>query len=173
LAGETKERPLVSSEQQRLKVVFDCNVFLQGVIKEKGPAVDCLELFERDEIELFISDEVLNEVRDVLSRPMLQKKFPLLTDERADRLVETLLRQATLIDPVPHKFSYSRDPRDEPYINLAAAAKADFIVSRDNDLLDLMTGITVECKEFRQRFRPLKVINSVDFLKEVEKLRPA
>lgn len=65
----------MSSEQQRPKVVFDCNVFLQGVIKEKGPAVDCLELFERGEIELFISDEVLKEVRDVLSRPMLQKKF--------------------------------------------------------------------------------------------------
>lgn len=97
-----------------------------------------------------------------------KRNFPLLTDERADRLVETLLRQATLIDAVPHKFSYSRDPKDEPYINLAAAAKADFIVSRDNDLLDLMTGITVECKEFRQRFKPLKVINPVEFLRIVE-----
>lgn len=40
---------------------------------------------------------------------------------------------------------------------------ADFIVTRDKDLLDLMTGFTDECKEFRQKFRPLKVI-AFDFL---------
>jgi predicted nucleic acid-binding protein len=49
---------------------------------------------------------------------------------------------------VPKEFSYRRD-EDEPYINLAVAAGADFIVSRDRDLLDLMTGYTDECKEFR------------------------
>ena len=41
-----------------------------------------------------------------------------------------------------------------------------YIVSRDKDLLDLTTGTTVECKEFRQRFRPLKVIEPLDFLRE-------
>jgi len=158
----------VNEEDQRLKVVFDCNIFLQGVIKEKGPAVGCIELFEQGKVELFISNEVLNEVRDVLTRPMLQQKFSLLTDERANKLIEMLFKQATLIHPVPHKFRYSRDPKDEPYVNLAAAAGVEFIVSRDNDLLDLMTGITDECKEFRQRFRPLKVIDPVEFLKRFE-----
>jgi predicted nucleic acid-binding protein len=36
------------------------------------------------------------------------------------------------------------------YINLAVAAGADFIISRDKDLLDLMTSHADECKEFRQ-----------------------
>ncbi len=58
---------------------------------------------------------------------------------------------------------------NESYINLAVAAGADYIVSRDNDLLDLMTGHTTECKEFRQRFRPLKVIDPVSFLKTLNK----
>ena len=51
------------------------------------------------------------------------------------------------------------------YINFAVEAKADYIVSRDNDLLDLMTGHTKECKEFRQRFRLLKVVDPLEFLK--------
>jgi hypothetical protein len=38
---------------------------------------------------------------------------------------------------------------------------------RDEDLLDLMTGHTTECKEFPRRFGPLKVIGPVEFLKSL------
>ena len=69
---------------------------------------------------------------------------------------------------VPHAFTYARDSKDEKYINLAAVADAHYIVSRDNDLLDLMTGYTAECKEFRQRFRPLKIVDPVTLLNLVE-----
>jgi len=34
-----------------------------------------------------------------------------------------------------------------------------------------MTGHTSECKEFRRRFRPLKVLDPIDFLREIEKTR--
>lgn len=68
-------------------------------------------------------------------------------------------------------FEYSRDPEGEPYLNLAISAKAAFLVSHDRDLLDLMIGHDVKSKQFRQRFRSLKVIRPIDFLKEVEKAR--
>jgi len=54
-----------------------------------------------------------------------------------------------------------------PYINLAVEAEADFIVSRDNDLLDLMTDFSVEAKEFRQKFRTLKIVEPIEFLQIV------
>ena len=151
-------------KESRLAVVFDCMIFLQGLIKERGAAVECLEAFENGEVELFISEEILREIADVLTRPKLQAKFSLLTAERAEKLVQMLRRKATLIKDVPQLFDYARDPKDEKYINLAVVAKADFIVSRDNDLLDLMTGSVDAAKEFRQRFRPLKVVEPNDFL---------
>ncbi|HEY2911138.1 MAG TPA: putative toxin-antitoxin system toxin component, PIN family, partial [Gemmataceae bacterium] len=46
---------------------------------------------------------------------------------------------ATTIEPVPDAFELQRDPEDSKYLNLAIAANAKLIVSRDNDLLDLMT----------------------------------
>lgn len=152
---------------KRLPVVFDCMLFLQGLIKETGIAVTCLELFEQGEIELFISEELLTEISDVLTRPKLQAKYPLLTQERADKLVGLLKERATFVKSVPKQFNYSRDPKDEPYINLAVASGAAYIVSRDTDLLDLMTGYTDECKEFRQRFRSLKVIEPLELLRVV------
>ena len=50
----------------------------------------------------------------------------------------------------PSVFAYPRDPKDEPYVNLAVAAAADYVVTRDKDLLDLMTGHTDEAKAFRR-----------------------
>ncbi|MGI8467540.1 MAG: putative toxin-antitoxin system toxin component, PIN family [Pyrinomonadaceae bacterium] len=152
-----------------LPVVFDCMIFLQGLIKERGTAVDCVEAFEKGAVELFVSEEILREIADVLSRPKLQARFSLLTKERADRLLQTLRRKATLIKNVPQLFGYPRDPKDEKYINLAIFAKAAFLVSRDNDLLDLMTDFTDEAKEFRQRFRWLKVIEPQEFLQIITK----
>lgn len=76
-----------------------------------------------------------------------------------------------MVRHVPRALRYSRDPEDEPYLNLAIAAKAAFLVSRNRDLLDLMTGHDAESKQFRQRFRFLKVMEPGDFLKEVEKAR--
>lgn len=160
----------MGDERKTLTVVFDCMVFLQGLIKETGPAVRCLELFELKAFKLFVSDEILDEIADVLMRPKLQERYSLLTKERADKLVETLKQKATVIKSVPKKFSYSRDPKDEKYINLAVESEADYIISRDKDLLDLMTGYTDECKDFRRRFRPLKIIDPIEFLKEIEKI---
>ena len=62
-------------------------------------------------------------------------------------------------------FKLERDPKDEMIIELAVGCDADFIVSWDNDLLDLMTGIDLESKQFRQRFRHLKIVKPLEFLK--------
>ena len=150
--------------------VFDCGVFLQGLLSKSGPAVACLELVEQNRIRLVISEDILAEIKDVLSRPHLREKHPNLTDEKVENLIEMLLEKVEFVEKVPNHFTYSRDPDDEPYLNLAIETEADYIVSRDNDLLDLMIDYTIEAKEFRQRFRPLRVIEPLEFLKEVRKL---
>jgi len=157
----------VNDEHGRVRVVYDCVVFLQGLIKESGPAADCLDLFEDGIIELFISEGLLNEIGDVLTRPDLQHKFPLLTQERADELLEGLKERATFLESVPTQFSYDRDPKDEMYVNLAVAAGAAYLVSRDNDLLDLMKE-TDTGRDFQERFPSLTILDPVAFLREVE-----
>lgn len=81
-----------------------------------------------------------------------------------------LLVKAEFVEKVPTHFTYSRDPNDEPYLNLAIETEAIFLVSRDNDLLDLMTGFTDEAKEFRQRFRKIKIVNPVEFVKIIDEV---
>jgi uncharacterized protein len=158
----------MSKDDPRPRVVFDCMIFLQATASESGPAATLLRLVDRNVVSLFVSHEILGEVRDVLSRSKVRTKNPDITSERVDSLITRVSEKAAIIDAVSQHFSYVRDPRDEKYINLAIEVKADYIVSRDRDLLDLMTGHTDECKDFRRRFRSLKVIGPVEFLKSVE-----
>jgi putative PIN family toxin of toxin-antitoxin system len=152
-------------------VVLDAMIFLQATVNEESPAARLLDLLEYRKITLFVSQNTLLEARDLLNRPAIRKRFPNMTDARVEALFRRLEREATLIKQIPKVFEYSRDPKDEMYINLAVAAGADFIISRDKDMLDLMTGHTQECKEFRRRFRPLKVVDPITFLQEIEKKR--
>jgi putative PIN family toxin of toxin-antitoxin system len=157
----------MSKDDPRPRVVFDCMIFLQATASESGPAAALLRLVERNVLSLFVSREILDEVRDVLSRTKLRKKNPDITSERVDALITRVAEKGAIVETVPEHFSYVRDPRDEKYINLAIEVEADYIVSRDQDLLDLMTGYTDECKDFRRRFRLLRIIGPVELLKSV------
>jgi putative PIN family toxin of toxin-antitoxin system len=152
-----------------LAVVFDCNILLQAIARKTGPAAACLRLAEQSFVQLHLSEEILTELSKVLNRPKIRTRYPELTDEDVAEFLKGLRSIATVVRDVPKTFGYERDLDDEPYLNLAIARKVDYLVSRDRDLLDLMTGHTDECKEFRQRFRLLKVIGPIDFLKQVRR----
>ena len=158
----------MSKDDPRPRVVFDCMIFLQASASESGPAAALLRLVDRNVVSLFVSREIVDEVRDVLSRSKVRKKNADITSERVDALITRVSEKATTVDAVPQQFNYERDPMDEKYINLAIEVEADYLISRDQDLLDLMTGYADECKDFRRRFRSLKVIGPVEFLKSVD-----
>ena len=145
-----------------VRAVFDCMVFLQGTAREQSPAGVCLKLVETGQVVLCLSSDVVEEIREVLSRPKLRKSFPSLTPQRVDAALSSLQSRALIPADVPRVYSYPRDPDDEPYVNLAIAADASYLVSRDRDLLDLMS-----CSDFRQRFPNLIVLEPVAFLHEL------
>lgn len=153
-------------------VVFDCVVFLQSLISEAGPAARCLELFGQGWFSIAVSHEILSEIREVLSRSGLRERYPVLTDERADRLIDTLLYRGKLFREIRRHYEYPRDPHDEAYLYLAIEAGADFLVTRDNDLLDLMRWDTEDGREFQKRFRRLKIVDPAGFLNVIEQRVP-
>ena len=148
-----------------LLVVFDCVVFLQSLISEVGPAARSLELFEHGKFSSAVSREVLSEIREVLSRSELRKRYPVLIDERVDRLIDVLVYRGQLFRQIRRHYEYQRDPYDEAYLNLAIEAHADFLVTRDNDMLDLMKWEREEGRAFQKRFRRLKIVDLSVFLR--------
>lgn len=152
----------------RIRTIFDCNTFLQAAINEKSLAGNCYRLVEERTVELFVSQDVLDEIEEVINRPHIRERFDTLTDERIENFLNSIKDLAVIVRKVPKTFSLPRDIDDEIYINLAVEAEADFIVTRDKDLIDLMSGFDLESKQFRQKFRPLKIVQPLEFLRIVE-----
>ncbi len=150
---------------EKLRVIFDCMIFLQAVLSKKSIAFQLFENLHENRFILFISQDMLDEINDVLYRQKLRAKYSQVTDKLVEDFVSRVLKKTFFVKNVPSHFKYSRDPKDEKYINLAIEAEADYLVSRDRDLLDLMTDVSVEGKEFRRKSRPLKIVEPIEFLK--------
>jgi putative PIN family toxin of toxin-antitoxin system len=142
-----------------IAAVFDCMIFLQAATNDQGPAFACLEFVEANEVTLYLSPEILAEIRRILNREDVRKKFPHLTQERADLFIQKVATLAVLVSEVPVSGIPIRDPNDLPYVNLAIVANVGYIVSRDNDLLDLMKDPL-----FLGSFPQLQITNPVAFL---------
>jgi putative PIN family toxin of toxin-antitoxin system len=106
-----------------------------------------------------VSDAIIEEVRDVLGRPRLRAKNPAITDDSIAEFCGRVEKLAQRIDPVPAVIALARDPDDEPYLNLAISASADYLVTRDNDMLDLKQDAG-----FRAQHPTLTIIDPVALL---------
>ncbi|MEX2216879.1 MAG: putative toxin-antitoxin system toxin component, PIN family [Phycisphaeraceae bacterium] len=126
------------------------------------------ELVEAGLVQLFLSEEVVAEVKDVITRPSYVRQFPALCDPAAAVVFIARLRQmANLISPVPIPFALKRDPKDSKYINLAIAADAEFLVTRDLDLLDLTKAETPQAEELRALSPRLKIVEPGPFVQTI------
>jgi len=139
-------------------VVLDCMVYLQATANAKSSSARLLDLLDLGEITLYVSRETLREVRQTISDPVIRARLTGINDVVIEALFRRLERKAILIKQIPSRFEYARDPKDEPYVNLAIAAGASYLVSRDKDLLDLMKWNTEEGRDFQKRFRSLKIV---------------
>jgi putative PIN family toxin of toxin-antitoxin system len=167
LTGSEAHVESMSADLPKIRVVFDCMIFLQGAGRRESAAGACLLLVELDAIELCVSQEIMAEVRDVLARTRVRQKFPALTDQIVDRFLAALEARTVAVSEIPRVFQFDRDPKDEPYINLAIAARVSYLVSRDSDILDLADASTPDGKRLRHQAPELRILEPVAFLAEM------
>ncbi|HEV7475383.1 MAG TPA: putative toxin-antitoxin system toxin component, PIN family [Pyrinomonadaceae bacterium] len=128
---------LVPPRKHRTQIVFDTNV-LVGFYLSRSPASANQQAFRlwRDQrrIQLIISDEVLQEYLEVLAR--LRIPLPLI-----ERLEERLTRRSTVTRVrLGSRPKVSRDPDDNVIIATARSGKAEFVVTNDRDLLEILAS---------------------------------
>ena len=83
-----------------------------------------------------------------------------------EKFFEAIEAAATLLNDFPEPFASQRDPDDAHDVNLAIAAQASLIVSRDRDLLDLMDASKADSADFRRLYPNLLILDPVAFLHE-------
>lgn len=137
-----------------MKVVLDTNVLVSAAIQNGASYQILQKLFLSSSVELIICNEILAELREVLtSRPRLRKWIAL---DDAEGYLEMLQIRFDFVRDPYDIIPVSRDSNDDFLLALARQEQVDYIVSGDKDLLVLQDiGISIlSPAEF------IKVLNS-------------
>ena len=108
------------------KVVIDTNVLVSSLIQRNYPNFIITELFIEDRFQLCISDELMAEYYEVLTRPKFAKFHEFFI--RAESLLVDIEAKAIKYDPTI-KLELITDVDDNKILELADESKADFIIT--------------------------------------------
>ncbi|MBI2107348.1 putative toxin-antitoxin system toxin component, PIN family [Candidatus Woesearchaeota archaeon] len=117
------------------KLVLDTNTLVSAFFW-KGNEHKLLKKIEQGEAQLFISKEILYEVEAVVNREKF-KEIIEETNQKPDAIIQKIISLSLLIIGPELSIKVCRDPRDNKILECDVNAKADYIVSGDEDLLSL------------------------------------
>ena len=112
--------------------VFDTNVVVSAVLFHQGKPAQAVEA-ALDSGEFLVSDEIVRELNEVLSRAKFERYA---SEEDRARFLQSLLQEARLIEVV-ETVQECRNPKDNKYLEAAVSGNAECVVSGDDDLLVL------------------------------------
>ncbi|MGN6700823.1 MAG: PIN domain-containing protein [Thermomicrobiales bacterium] len=123
--------------REPIRAVVDSNVFVSGLILQRGKPFELLNAWRRQAFVLHMADEQREELRDVLSRPELIEAYQ-VTQEDKDRLFSLL------------------DTDDVHILAAAFGGKADYLVTGDRKHLLPLAG--------RPELGALQIVTVTEFL---------
>lgn len=106
-----------------LKVVYDTNVVVSGLISSRGIPALLLDLVFNKRVSMILSEEIFNEYVEVLGRP----KFNLPKRQR-DSVLRQLRNLADWVES-DQRISVAKDPDDNIILECAAAGRSDYLVT--------------------------------------------
>jgi len=133
--------------QKKVKIIIDTNLWISFLITKDFAKLD--EILISQKGILIFSKELLDEFIEVARRPKFRRFF---SSSDIEELLETIDEFAVFIK-VQTKIEVCRDPKDNFLLSLAIDGEADFLLTGDNDLLDLT------------KFGNTSIINISNFLK--------
>lgn len=133
------------------KAVLDTSILVSAFLVAQGASRELLSRAEAGDFVACVAEEILAEAEKVLAYPRIRRKYPFTDESAADYLM--LLRVvAQVVAPLPKLKPVVRDPNDDMVVACAVKAKAQHIVTRDKDLLDL------------QQYRTIKIFSPESYL---------
>jgi uncharacterized protein len=115
------------------RAVIDTNVWISALLNPTGAPAQVLAALETGRFDLVTSEPLLAEIRQVLSRPRISRKYGIGRDD-GESLVGRLRRRAVSVVYPTGLLRLCRDPNDDMVIETAVLGRADTLVSRDDDL---------------------------------------
>lgn len=141
--------------QKRKKLpsaVVDTNLFVSGLIIEKGYPFQLIEQLRKGAFVVITSSTVREELEEVLRRDKFTK---FLTEQKIAAFLDMYDVSSLTVTPKIRLPVPVRDPKDEKILAAALGGKAEYLVTGDDDLLVLNGNLAI---------KNLKIITVKDFL---------
>jgi putative PIN family toxin of toxin-antitoxin system len=116
-----------------LRVVLDTNVLVSGLAYPASVPGCIVGSWRRGGLDVVLSKYILDEMVRVLPRLSSNKRSPAEIRDLAD----SFLFMAEIVEPGGEVDAALRDKSDGPVLGTLLAAKADYLITGDKDLLTL------------------------------------
>ncbi|KRT73515.1 MAG: hypothetical protein XU13_C0013G0024 [Candidatus Rokubacteria bacterium CSP1-6] len=133
-----------------LKVVLDTNQLVSSLLSTRGLQRQLIDAWRQRAFLLLLVPGQIDELAEILSRPKIKKRYRI--DPRDREAFLQLFRLDTVLLPHMTAPGVCRDPDDDYLLGCAAAGRADYLVTGDEDLLSI------------GRYRDVTILSARDFL---------
>ena len=116
-----------------LRIVLDTNLLVSYLLTQGKTISQIIEYWRQRRVEILVSQAIVDELQDVLTRARLRKLMTL------DPQTLMLMVELDAIHTAGEVSASGacRDPKDDKFLACAVEGRADFIVTGDADLLEL------------------------------------
>ena len=111
----------------KTRIIVDTNLWISFLFGKNLAGL--LDFLSDEKVELVVSQELLNEVLEVASRPKLKKYF----SQEHLNFVEDFMTQETLFCRINNVPARCRDSKDDYLLELALVSKANYLITGDKD----------------------------------------
>lgn len=115
-----------------VKAVIDTNIWVSSLLNPFGFPARLRKSFEEGAFLAVISEPILEELADVLSRPRIKDKYGITEDDIKELLV--LIEERAEIVSLAGNVAICRDNDDNLVVETAIKGQASFLVTRDDDM---------------------------------------
>jgi len=131
-----------------IRAVFDTTVlvsaFLNSLLSEGGLSLELFRFAQSDRFHLYVNEPILEETgRILLEEERIRRKY-LYTTKEVKEFIQSLRFVSHFVESIPEVCVIERDVEDNKILACAIAIQADYLVTRDLDLLDIVSYQGIE-----------------------------
>lgn len=115
-----------------IKVVIDTNIWVSALLNPFGYPARIRKSFEKGVFKVVVSEPILQELADVLDRPRIKEKYGVTPEDTEEIL--TLIEERSEHVLLSGNIEICRDKDDDLIIETAIKGKAEYLVTRDDDV---------------------------------------
>jgi len=120
------------NSEKKIRAVIDTNIWISALLNLYGFPAKIRNAFRDGLFCTVVSEPVLKEIADVLYRPRIKQKYKIADADIQELLI--LIEERSEHVLLTGDISVCRDKNDDMIIETSIRGKADYLVTRDDDM---------------------------------------